>query len=445
MSKNLSKRLINLKDKRLMRDGLWLMIAYGVSALAGLGSVRLFTELASHEVFGAANLILGILTLAMHVVVAPITQTQLRYHSSYLESGSAEQYHREIIRLAAAASICVIVIISIIFLLRPQLRYGAEVSIIGLFAIWVAVSTLRNVMINRVQAERRQQVYALWIGAEAILLMIFTGSSLWLWPTVQGYIIGQILAILFSTACFLVGGYIYLRGKKFRLNELQPDESQIKTSAWVQVKKYGMPFVPFALLGWMSTLADRYVLAANLDTQSVGQYVASYAIASRIPSLVGALMSDTFRPALFESANRGDADHTSLLFIKWLTLLSGAVIGLILLLYLSADFVAQLLLAEPYRANAPAIMCWIAAGCSCTVLAQAVENRLLSFGASQALIWTKISSAVANVSAAWILIPSFGIIGAAKANAVGQATALISTIIILGIISTKFNQPNDSK
>lgn len=403
------------------------MVGHGISVLTGLVSIRLFTELAPQSVFGSANLILGMLTLGMHSLLAPITQTQIRYHSQYRETGNGKTYTRAILKFAICAAAIVMLVMAGLLSFWPALRLGSGLAIIGWLVAWVAISVWRGVSINRVQAERKQRRYSLWIGTEAILLMTATGAMLWVWPTVEGYIAGQLLGTALPALWFgrnSQGAIVQAKGSPSSvLGTLE-----VGRAAWLQVTKYGLPFVPFALLGWMSNLSDRYVLAANLDTNAVGQYVAAFSIASRLPSLVGGLMNDLFRPALFEAANRGDAVRGNRLFAAWMMGLGATVIALVFALYLSGELVARILLAESYRTNAATVMCWIATGYGCTVLAQVVENRLLSFGASQILIWTKLGGALANLTAAMILIPSFGVIGASQANAAGQAIMLFATL-----------------
>src|SRR6185503_16170867 len=105
------------------------------------------------SVFGAANLLLGLLTLGMHTFLAPITQTQIRYHSAYNDAGDGDVYTWLIARLAAGAAAAIIVLVCTILLLWPGARGGAGLAVIGWLAAWVAVSAWRGVLINRAQAE----------------------------------------------------------------------------------------------------------------------------------------------------------------------------------------------------------------------------------------------------------------------------------------------------
>ncbi len=113
-----------------------------------------------------------------------------------------------------------------------------------------------------------------------------TGGMLALWPTVEGFIAGQVMGLAIPTAIF---GLPFLDAARCRS---RPGSARLQPAAWRQIVNYGLAFVPFALLGWLSNLADRYILVAYLDAAAVGQYVAAFAIGSRLPTLVGGLMND---------------------------------------------------------------------------------------------------------------------------------------------------------
>ena len=416
-AKSVRNSIIDLAQLRMVREGLWIIVAYCVTAAAGLISIRLFTELAPQSVFGSANLLIGVLTLGMQALIAPITQTQLRYHTGYRDAGAAGHFTMQVARFAATAAAIIVLIMSATLLVWPSARAGSGFAIIGCLAAWIAISTYRAVLINPVQAERQQKRYALWISSEAIAQMLCTAGLLAIWPTVEGYVCGQVAGTALSAVTF---GRLPRRSSGTRP---EADSSR----AWRQIIDYGLPFAPFAFLGWLSNLSDRYVLATFLGTAAVGQYVAAFAIGSRLPTLLGGLLADLFRPALFEAATRSNHARANQLFAIWLAALGAGVAVAVLTLIVFGDAIANILLAEDYRRNASEIMTWIATGYGFSVIAQVVENRLLSLSASRTLLWTKLAGAGATLSFSILLIPHHGVIGAAVASAAGQLLLLVAT------------------
>ncbi len=411
----------------LARQGLWIVAGHAVTAIAGIASIRLFTQLAPQSVFGGANLLLGFLTLGMQALIAPLTQTQVRYQTYHTDKGDGDRFTWLIARFAMGSALAIIVTMCAALLVWPSARVGAGVAATGWLAVWIALSTARGVLISRLNAERQQRHYALWTGSEAVLLLVCTASVLAFWPTIEGYIAGQVLGV---AGAILVFGTPQI---KAAMRGAETDRS-FQNTVQDEIKRYGLPFVGFAVLGWLSNLSDRYVLAAYLDTAAVGQYIAAFAIASRMPALAGGLLTDLLRPVLFEFENRSDSVNGGRLFLVWIALL-GAIIGtLVIFLALYGDLVARVLLAESYRANAPRIMSWIAAGYGLANLGQVVENRVLSFGASRLLLWSKLAGGASNFAFAVLLISMNGLIGAAQANTIGHAMQLLLTILILQFI-----------
>lgn len=410
--------------RRLTRESLWIVAAHALNAIAGIASIRLFTQLAPQSTFGGANLLIGVLTLGMHTLIAPATQTQVRYQSFYADRGTGDAYTWLVIRLSLACAFAMVIGMCVVLLVWPAARAGAGASVVGLLAIWILVSTAKAVLLGRLNAERRQKQYALWVACEAVFLLLCTGGALALWPTVEGYIAGQTLAL--ASSMILFGG-----PQMWRLARASTSERVLRGTAYKEMINYGMPFAGFALLGWLCNLSDRYVLAAYLGIAAVGQYTASFAIASRLPGLAAGLLTDILRPVLFELENRSDTANVDRLFIVWLAVLGAVSTMLIILLALFGNIVARILLAESYRVNAPEIMCWIAVGYGCTNLAQVIEIRVLALGASRALLWSKTAGAVANLAFAVYFISLHGVVGAAQANAAGQAIQLLTTVAIL--------------
>ena len=420
LTRHARARITALGQRRMVREGLWVVAGHGVTLLTGLISIRLFTELAPQSVFGGANLLIGMLTLGMNALVAPIAQTQIRYHSAYNDAGVGDRYTRIVARLAALAALLIASLMTVLLLGWPALRVGGGATIVGWLAIWIAVSTCRGVLINRVHAERQQKRYALWLASEAVLTMVATATALFLWPTVEGYIAGQVCGAALATIGFA-------RLPKRRAPTTDSERRALGDSAWRQFATYGLPFLPFALLGWLSNFSDRYVLAALLDTASVGQYVAAFGIANRLP--VCSVVCSTICSGQLCSRRRavarrrGPSGYSQSGFSCSGPASRGCWF---------CCFSLRICWSTPCwpRAidQAPRRSC-------CGSPPDTAAPRLgrsrsidLSTGNSRVLIWTKLAGAGANIALAALLIPIMGVIGAAQANAAGQVFQLLAAL-----------------
>lgn len=407
--------------RRMVRDGMWITAGHATVILCGIVAIRIITELAPAAVFGGASLLLGMMTLAMGAGLSPLAQTQVRYHLQHLQAGDGGAYSRLIAGYAAVLAAFFSVAVIAVLLIWPALRAGASIWIIGLIAPWALATAARAVLITPVQAERRMRRYAAWIATEAVLLMTCTAIALIFDPSIEAFIAGQTIAISSATLAFG-----RLPSKDGRQSAGHADMAR---EARAQIVRYGLPFLPFAVLGFAYSQGDRYVLAATLDTAAVGLYAAAFTIASRMAMMVGGIMTDVFRPALFEAESKGALDRGGQIFRIWIVAMLVAVAGLLIGILIFGDLIAVLFLAPDYRAGARDVMCLIALGYGVNMITQVVENRLLSFGVSSKLIWTKLAGGAANIALALVFIPLFGVIGAAIANGLGQVVMLAAVIL----------------
>lgn len=425
LAQRLRHQAAGFRRRPLVREGMWVAAGHGVTAIAGLVSIRLFTELAPQSVFGAANLLIGMLTLGMHALLAPITQTQIRYHTAYNDKGEGDAYTWLIARLAAMSAAAIIALVAAVLLLWPEARAGAGVGLIAWLAAWVAVSVWRNVLIGRVHAERHLKRYALWFSTEAVLLMICTAAILSIWPTVEGYVAGQVIGLTMPLVVF--GGI-----QSPTRNMLVLRNNDLSTRVTRQIVDYGLPFSGFMIMGWLANLSERYVLAGQLDTAAAGVYVAAFGIASRPATMVAGLLADVFRARIFSMEGRGGSGVAQRDFRAWLGAQILASASIAVLFFLFGDLIAKVLLAEGFREGAPAIMCWVAGGYGLLAIALALEIRIFSYEQPRKLLGAKATAAAGNILFAMMLIPIWAINGAAMANAASQLVYLLACTWIVG-------------
>src|SRR5688572_6137631 len=113
--------LWRLRQTRMVGHLAWSAVGQVAVAAIGLVGVRVLTELAPPDVFGTANLLITLLMLIGNVCVAPVTNTQARYHSRYAAQGAAAAFTRTMIDFA----------------LRGAL--GAGLAMLLGYAIWTQV------------------------------------------------------------------------------------------------------------------------------------------------------------------------------------------------------------------------------------------------------------------------------------------------------------------
>ena len=409
--------------RSVLRSSALVVGGYVAVAVVGMLALRLYTELAPAEIFGQANLLLTLLTLGLQIFVAPVTNTQLRYHTEAAASGKANAFTREALvwALRSAAALAILAGIGCLLCGRlggPRLGVAIAMAAVG----WVFAMTARNVLLSRLQAERRRLAYSALTVFEAIMLALLTAVALRFDATTASYLIGQLLAVL-----ALVIAAARLGPWPGPARGAQVDQH---TDFRRKALAYGVPFAPVAVVGWLANLADRYVLGLQLGAAAVGQYVAPLSIASRGMILANSALNDLFRPVLFDAENRRRPASAHRVFLSWIGVNIAVGVTAVTAVWALGDVVVELLLAKSYRDGATPVMMWIASGYAVYGLTQTLETRLLSLGRSAQLVAPMAAGALANIGFSELLVSRNGILGAAQASCLsfvvqGLVTALI--------------------
>jgi len=399
-------------------------LGYGATALVGMGSLRLYTELAPRNVFGESNLLLAMLTLGIQLFVAPFTNTQLRYHTEAQAQGAADAFTRETLAwsLRGAAVLGVVAFGACVltgYLGGPML--GPAVGAIALG--WALATAIRNVLMGRLQAERRRIAYAGLMVVEAVLLAGLTAAALSISAGTASFMAGQLLAAIVLVV-------LLARLSPWPASK-HSDPTGAATGFRARATHYGLPFAPLAITGWLSNLGDRYVLGTVLGAGAAGLYVAPVTIASRALILANSALNDLFRPALFDAENREQHARANRVFLGWLAVNLAVASAAVLAIAIWGHWAVELLLSEAYREGAVAVMAWVAAGYGVYGLTQVLENRLLSLGRSGQLLVPMAAGAVANIALSVLLVPRYGVIGAARASCLSFVARCAVTIVFL--------------
>ncbi|MGA2188610.1 MAG: oligosaccharide flippase family protein [Steroidobacteraceae bacterium] len=426
-----------MNARYLVRTGLLIVAAQVAIALISVLALRLYTNLMTPAAFGAANLVLSALGLGLQLFVAGYTAALLRFYSESETPERADAFARKTMSLALRGVVVLVGILLIVVTVATLTNTGAYSPLLFVSGVaWLFAMTVRNVLMSRIQAQRRQAAYAWLQVIEAALLCGVSVGALGMSPTVEAFLIGQTLAVAFVTLVILMADRTNLG-----LFRIRPGvKGGFGRKAWA----YGAPFVPMSLLSWVANLGDRYTLAAMLGPGAAGRYVAPFSIASRGMLLANSALCDLFRPLLFDAENRRDrvgADKTFVVWIAASVALSAAGVAIV---HFAGALIAALLLAQGYRAGAVEIMLWVSLGYAVSGVTQIIESRMLSLGHSARLLFPMVLGAIANVTFSIFLIRRNGVIGAAQATCASFVFQNLATAGFL-IQALRRRRSNDSE
>ena len=251
--------------------------------------------------------------------------------------------------------------------------------------------------------------------------LFFLRSSAWCLPLIFFWYRGEnwirLPHILFAwTIGGIISGLIFL----FELRHL--DWSKCFKSKidykWIRSGMLAaMPFMISALSYRIIELADRYIIHFLLNDESVGIYSFYATIANVIPAIVGASLSSIYVPKIVHAYQVGNFDEYHIFYKK----LNYGTIALILL---ASPFIYEICLKlipyigkTEYMVGLPTFIVLLFS----TIISAVSQLPGIALYAQKkdlALLYSTLIGCVANVLLNIILIPKFGIIGAAWATAV---------------------------
>lgn len=217
--------------------------------------------------------------------------------------------------------------------------------------------------------------------------------------------------------------FLFLRAIPFKLYLRWPEAPYFR-----QYLRYGLPLALTFALGWVITSSDRLLIGWIMDESAVGLYAVGYDLAQHSLGLI--LM--TINTAAFPLAMHKHQDDGSFAASAQLkengllivTLALGGAAGLVLL----APPIVDVLVGREFRQGALTVLPWVAV--------VAALNGIKSYHfdvafhlseKSRVLVYIALISALTNIALNLILIPAYGVLGAAWASVVSVMVATISS------------------
>jgi len=194
---------------------------------------------------------------------------------------------------------------------------------------------------------------------------------------------------------------------------------------------YGYPIAASLALTVVLSSTDRFVLDAYLGEAAVGAYHASYSIANRTLDVLFLWLGTAGQPALVMALERGGIDRLKVAAREQLStfLLVGlpAAAGVALV----ARPLSEVLIGEELRTAAASVTPWIALSALLFGLTAYYFGQAFTLGkkTKRLLIAMAIPAGV-NVVLNLILVPRFGVMGAAWATAASFGLGMVATMLI---------------
>jgi O-antigen/teichoic acid export membrane protein len=403
---------------RLASDFFWVAASQIIAALGQLLGVRILTEALSPAVFGEVSLMLGAVALATTTLLSPTMQALLRFHPVYAQSSNPSLVeHVAIQRIKRFLVLALPLSLPLGFV---GMNAGwISFSGVILLLVLVAVDGMRMFRTTIMNAARQHHRNGIWQVGEAWgrPLLAYLATAWW------GIHTEIVLTAFIVTSIVLYG----LLGRSL---DLQPGAAPCtavnEDDLLRKFETYSRPLIPLGLLGWVSGMADRYMIGGLLSVQDVGMYAAAYGLASRPMLMLSSIAETTIRPAYYSAIGRNDPSSRKYLLAWFAIVFSGGVAACVLFA-LFHQHLARLLLGPEFR-EASYLMPWIVAGYGVLAVYHIPVRVCLAHDAPRAVTITEAVGAVLAVVVGFIFIKAYGLLGAAIAAPIYFGMQLVVSI-----------------
>lgn len=232
----------------------------------------------------------------------------------------------------------------------------------------------------------------------------------------QGRIEGILLSLLIA-----VGWLLFTQWREGDLRSASPASNTSTQPAlrdtMADLLRLGLPLVPGALVIWGTSTIDRFFLNHQPDAKLLGIYAVGMMFA-QVVEVVCSTVNQSFMPILFSKLNGSEADRRKL--VQW----TYALFAAFFLIAIAWSAIGSLLLTWLIDARyhgAVSVLTSLALGYACINGASLMAAFILNKEKNALVSIVSLLPFAVSVSLNWLLVPVYGIHGAAWAFLVAMA------------------------
>ena len=258
--------------------------------------------------------------------------------------------------------------------------------------------------------------YAKLRASKTVLALVIGGFLAWAGLGAFALLTGLLLAHGLALVLFAFAAW---RGISPRWPEAEALRDQLR---------YGLPLTVTFALGWVVASSDRLLIAWYLDEAAAGLYAAGYDLAFQSLTLLLSIINTAAYPLVVRALEHGGATAASKqLSQNGAIIVAAALTGAVCLVVL-APHIVGVLIGEKFRAGALSILPLVAAAAAVSGIKAFHLDIAFHLGyQSLYLVVTSALAALANLLLNIMLIPRFGIQGAAWATLLALVLAALAS------------------
>lgn len=386
----------------------------GVSAVAGIAYGKLTALFVAPAVLGAYNLQLATAMLLHGIVVSPSIQAYMSALQQYAPARAKRFY---VIVLAVVYSVA----------LLGTVLYAAthQVWVLGLL-MWLSTCLQGAYLLNNGyftaygHIRKLALMQALSPLVNLLLLVVLIGRGFPVTTPALWACVLTLNALLWLASVYAI--------RRHHIAPTLSDQPSAPSMAG-HLRRYALPLFMQAIFSWLTNYVDKYIVGLLLTEAAVGYYSAGYSMGARI-AMLGTPLVMRLTVSVYALRRAGDPPRAALPVLKksllLLWLMGG---GVVLLLFAFSNQIGALFLSSRYEPSFGLIPV-VAVAFLFLSSAQLVDSSFMAYEKTTYILVYSVSTAVSNIVLNFLLIPRYGISGAAFAMALSMA---FQFIVVLGL------------
>lgn len=399
---------------------------YGLSAILiksiGFLTLPIYTRIFSPEEFGLVEMFASIAGILSILMTSGLDSAQTYFFMEAKNTGhkSIKEITSSILKLRLLIGLTIVFVGSIFSFIILEFAFNTPPPT---YFLWMALgSTFFGTLISQ-SLEIFRLIYAPWkyVALSSIQTLSGVGFALLFayyfdWG-VEGYLLGILVA---SSVTMLIGWFA---------TKDYCDWTRVENGLWGAFLKFGLPLLPAGLLVWVMQASDRWFIMKMMGSYEVGLY----AVAAKV-SLIVLVVVDTFRkacaPIAMDMMFRSDGSEFFKKIALWYVFFGSLFLIVITLL---APFIIKIIAAPEYFSTWKLIgvLSWSSVFYGFYIISargiifkKQTHLTILAYGCG----------AILNIIFNYLLIPIYGMMGAALSTILG----LFVANVIAMTISNKF-------
>lgn len=395
-----------------------------VTGFVGLISFPILTRSLSVAEYGIVGLITASLTLFIAIGKLGVQHAVIRFYAQ-VKHGNIDFSMNQLNSTVSAVFFCLasmttlLWLVSGLFVLPNVMQYEGLSSLFLLASGVVFIRLMGSGVINLLRSQQRSGDVAVIESLTRCLNLTLIVSLALIsvvnpWTIISCLLMAEMVGVSYAFYCYSSSFY-------FKIESLSGSLAK-------SMLTYGMPLMVLESLELVLRISDRYMIESMIGASALGQYSASYNLATYIDLIILVAMVQALRPAYMQIWEAQGREATQIFLARFLRVFLIAGIPFVTMFAITAPHLLGFL-AGPKYAPGTVIIPFLAVSYLLLGSMHIFTAGLYIFKDTRSLVLWSCIVAVINIGLNFIFIPKYGITGAAMMTLLAFAlfTAGVST------------------